>query len=40
MPNEYNQISKYKHEEESLKAPAVIYADLGCLLEKVHSFQS
>ena len=40
MPNEYNKILKYEHEEESLKAPAIIYADLGCLLEKMYSFQS
>ena len=36
MPNEYNKILKYKHEEESLKAPAIMYADLGCFPEKMH----
>ena len=40
MPNEYNKILKYNHGEKSLKAPFMIYADLGCLLEKMHSFQN
>ena len=30
MPNEDNKILKNNHEEKSLKAPAIIYADLGC----------
>ena len=34
MPNEYNKILKYNHGEKSLNAPAIIYADLECLLEK------
>ena len=37
MPNEYNKILKYNHREKSLKAPFMIYADLECLLEKMHS---
>ena len=35
--NEYNKILKYNHGEKSLKAPFMIYADLECLLEKMHS---
>ena len=34
MPNEYNKISKYNHGEKSIKVPAIIHADLECLLEK------
>ena len=40
MPNEYNKILKYNYGEKSLKAPAIIYADLQWLLEKMHSCQS
>ena len=40
MPDEFNKISKYSHGEKSLKAPAIIYADLECLLEKMHSCQN
>ena len=40
MPNEYNKILKYNHGEKSLNAPAIIYADLQCLLEKMHSCQN
>ena len=40
MPNEYKEISKCKHGENSIKAPAIIYADLECLLEKMHSCQN
>ena len=29
MPNEGYDILNYNHQEKSLKAPAVIYADLG-----------
>ena len=29
-----NKLLKYNHEEKSLKAPFMIYADLECLLEK------
>ena len=40
MPNEDNKILKYNHGEKSLKVPAIIYADLECLLEKIHSCQN
>ena len=40
MPNEDNKILKCNHWEKSLKAPAIIYADLKCLLEKMHSCQN
>ena len=35
MPNEYKKILKYNHGKKSLKVPAIIYADLECLLEKM-----
>ena len=34
MPNEDNKILKYNHGEKFIKAPFIIYADLGSLLEK------
>ena len=40
MPNEDNKILKYNYGERSLKAPFIIYADLECLLEKMHSCQN
>ena len=40
MPNEDNKLLKYNHGEKSLKAPFMIYADLECLLEKMHSCQN
>ena len=40
MLNEDNEILKYNHGEKSLKAPFMIYADLECLLEKMHSCQN
>ena len=40
MPNEDNKILKYNHGEKSLKAPAIVYADLDCLLEKMHSCEN
>ena len=40
MPNEDNKVLKYNHGEKSLKATAFIYADLECLLEKIHSCQN
>ena len=41
MPNEENKILKSNHGEKSLKAPFIIYyADLECLLEKLHSCQN
>ena len=39
MPGEDNKILKYNHGEKSLKATFMIYVDLDCLLEKVHSCQ-
>ena len=39
MPND-NKILKYHHREKSLKALFMIYADLECLLEKMHSCQN
>ena len=35
MPTKNNNIIKYNHGEKSMKLPFVIYADLGCLLEKM-----
>ena len=32
--------TKYNYGENSLKAPAIIYADLECLLENMYSFQN
>ena len=40
MPNEDNKILKYSYGEKSLKVPAIIYADLECFLEKMHSGQN
>ena len=40
MPNEDSKISKYNHGEKSLKAPFMIYAELECFLEKIHSCQN
>ena len=40
MPTEDNKILKYNHGEKSLKAPFTIYADLECLLPKMHSYQN
>ena len=40
MPNEDDKTLKYNHGEKSLKVPFVIYADLECLLEKMHSCQN
>ena len=40
MPNEDKKILKCNHGEKSLKSPAIIYADLECLLEKMHSYQN
>ena len=36
MPNENNKILK-NHREKSMKNPFIIYADLGCLLEKINT---
>ena len=40
MPNEYNKILKYNYGKKLLKALFMIYAELGCLLEKMHSCQN
>ena len=40
MPNEDSKILKYNYGEISLKAPFIIYDDLECLLEKMHSCQN
>ena len=40
MLNEDNKILKYNYGENSLKAAFIIYADLECLLEIMHSCQN
>ena len=40
MPKEDNKILKCNRGEKSLKAQFMIYADLECLLEKMHSCQN
>ena len=40
MPDEDNKISKYNHREKSMRVPFIIYADLECLLWKMHSCQN
>ena len=40
MPSEDNKILKYNHGEKSIKVPFILYADLECLLEKMHSCQN
>ena len=40
MPNKGNKILKYNYGEKSFKAATTIYADLVCLLEKMHSYQN
>ena len=40
IPDKDNKILTYNHGEKSLKALAIIYADLECLLEKMHSCQN
>ena len=39
-PSNSNKILKYNHGEKSLKALFMIYADVECLLEKMHSCQN
>ena len=39
MPDEDNNILKYVPGRKSLKVPFIIYADLGCLLQKIKSCQ-
>ena len=40
IPIEGSKILKYNHGEKSMKAPFIIYADLECLLDKMHSCQN
>ena len=40
MPNKGNKILKYNHGAKSSKAPFMIYDDLECLFEKMHSCQN
>ena len=40
LHNEDKKILKYNHGEKLMKAPAIIYANLECLLEKMHSWQN
>ena len=40
MPEKDNKILKYNNGENSMKAPFIIYADVDCLLEKMHSCQN
>ena len=40
MPDEDNKILKYNHGEKSMRVPFIIYADLECLLEKIHWCQN
>ena len=37
MPNEDSKILEYHYGEKSMKVQLMIYADLECLLEKMHS---
>ena len=40
IPNENSKILKCNYGEKSVKLPAIIYSDLECLLEKIHSCQN
>ena len=40
MTDEDSKILKCNYGEKSLKAPTITYADLECLLEKMHSCQN
>ena len=40
MPNKDNKILKYNQKEKSIKAPATIYTDLECLIEKMSTCHS
>ena len=40
MPIDDSQILKYNYGEKTLKVPAIIYADLECSLEIMHSCQN
>ena len=37
MPNDNNKVLQYKLGEKSMRATLVIYANLECLIEKMHS---
>ena len=38
-PNKDNNLLKYNHGENLMKVTFIIYSDLECLLEKMHSCQ-
>ena len=40
MPNEESKVLKCNYGEKSWKVSGIIYADLECLLEKMHSCQN
>ena len=40
MLDEDNKILKYNHGEKSMGVPFIIYVDLECSLEKMHSCQN
>ena len=40
MSNEDNKILKYNYGEKSMKAPSIIFVELECFLEKMHSCQN
>ena len=40
MPNNNNKILKYNQGEKSMKFPSILYANLECLLKKMHSCQN
>ena len=40
MPEEHNKILKYNQGEKSMKFPFIIYADLECLLKKIHIYHN
>ena len=40
VTSEDNKILKYNREKKSIKPPFIIYAELECLLEKMHSCQN
>ena len=40
MPNEDKKSWKYNHGEKSMRVPFIVYADLECLLQKMHSCQN
>ena len=40
MPDEDKKILKYNYGEKSIRVLFIIYTDLECLLEKMHSCQN